>query len=84
MVLFPRQGGLYWHVTDIWETFAAVPVMVEYGKGLILPQQFMARIVALDLEEYADHEYTVSRFSLYKTQKKAQSVARTLNKRAVA
>jgi len=82
--MFPRQGGLYWHVIDIWETFVAVPVMVEYGNGLILPLRFMVSIAALDAEEYADHEYTVTRFSLYKTQKKAQGVAKTLNKRAVA
>ena len=82
MVLFPRQGGLYWHVTDVWESFVAVPVMVEYGRGFILPLQFMAKLAALDLEEYTDHECAVTRLSLYKTQRQAKSAAKALNERA--
>jgi len=84
MVLFPRQGGLYWYVTDLWESFVAMPVMVEYRKGLILPFQFMVKFAALDLEEYTEHEYTVSRFYLYRTQKQAQGMAKILNERLVA
>lgn len=84
MVLFPRIGKLYWIVTDLYETFCAVPVTLERkgglfdygngGKGL-----FVGR---WDLTPEYQEYYDASRRELFSTEAKAAKVADALNREA--
>lgn len=84
MVLFPRKNKEYWIVTDLWETFCAIPVtliskggLFDYGngaKGLFIVRWYIS-------EEYTE-EYDATRRELFKTYQQADAVARKLNKEA--
>lgn len=84
MVLFPKKGGSYWIVTDIYETFCAIPVtltgkggLFDYGngaKGLFLVRWQIS-------EEYAE-EYDASRRELFSSYRAAARVAKKLNMEA--
>jgi len=71
MVLFPKAKRIYWYVTDIWETFCAVPVSVEGNQ------------LNWDLGDGYFEAYPMSRLSLYRTQEQADQKAKLLNKRSV-
>jgi len=71
MVLFPRVGQTYWYVTDIWEKFRAIPVMVD-NKTMIW-----------SLGEGLYEFYPLSWRRLYRTQKQAAYVAKKLNRKAI-
>ena len=81
MVVFPRKGGLYWYVADIWETFIAVPVVVVQRKRSALSHRFKVRIAGLDADGSAEYEYVVPKNELHKTYKQAQAEAAKLNAR---
>ena len=82
MVLLPRKGRLYWFVTDIWETFVAVPVVVEYTKKLGLSCQCSVKIVAIDTAEHVDYDdqvYNAPKSMLYINLKPARLAADKMN-----
>ena len=82
MVLLPRKGRLYWFVTDIWETFVAVPVVVECTKWLGLSYRCCVKIVAIDTAEHVDYDdqvYNTPKSMLYKSLKPAQLAADKMN-----
>jgi len=83
MVLFPKQGGIYWHVVDIWEKHVAVPAMVEYvaGRFPLMRKLFNVRIFIYECEVDTQK---VTRCELYKTKKVADRKAVALNKAAAA
>lgn len=85
MVLLPKKGRLYWFVTDIWETFVAVPAVVVQTKRFGLSMQCMVKIAAIDTAEHTDDdglEYTVAKKMLYKSQIQARLAAEKMNERA--
>ena len=81
MALLPRKGGLYWYVTDIWETFAALPVVVVRHKRSRPNSQIKVRLAGLSASKCTEYEYLVSRNALYKSHKKAKAEASKLNER---
>ena len=81
MVLFPRKGGLYWLVADIWEVDCAIPVLVEHGTGLLCKRLFHVRLTGTDPDEFDEYRYAVPRKDLFKTQNQALREARKLSAR---
>ena len=87
MVLLAKKGHLYWLVTDIWETFVAVPAVVEQAKWLGFSLHCTVRIAAIDTAEHADDdslEYAVAKKMLFKNQAQARLAAEKMNERATA
>ena len=84
MILFPKKGKEYWIVTDIYETFCAIPVTV-IGKGGLFDYGNGAKglfIVRWQISEEYTEEYDVTRKALFKSQKAAAHVANILNREA--
>ena len=81
MVRFPRKGGLYWYVTDIWESFAVLPVVVVRRKHSRHGPQIKVRLAGLDANECTEYEYVVPRSALYKSYRQARAEASRLNER---
>ena len=81
MVMSPRRGGLYWYVTDIWEIFAAFPVVVVKRRHSKPKPQVKVRLAGIGARGSAEYEYTVPRKALYKSYKQAKAEASKLNAR---
>ena len=81
MVRFPRKGSLYWYVTDIWESFAALPVVVVRRRHSRHGLQIKVRLAGLDANECAEYEYVVPRSALHKSYGRARAEASRLNER---
>lgn len=84
MVLFPKTGGNYWIVTDIYERFCAIPVtlmekggLFDYGNGA--KGLFLVRWQISD--EYAE-DYDATRRELFRSYRAAARVAKKLNAEA--
>lgn len=97
MVLFPRKNKEYWIVTDLWETFCAIPVtlirkggLFDYGngaKGLFIVRWQITKPRsetgdAFGIEEGYAEEYDATRRELFKTRKAAARLAERLNREA--
>ena len=95
MILFPIIGGKYWYVTDVWETFVAVPVTLKERGGLFnychktpklfkVVWEFAPQEIEIDGNPIKIHGhcamYDATRYELYRTKKQAQRVAAKLNK----
>ncbi|MCL2215379.1 MAG: hypothetical protein FWB91_00030 [Defluviitaleaceae bacterium] len=70
MVLLLRAGRVYWLVTDFWEKFYAVPVMVSNS------------MLVWELGDGEREEYPLRRRGLFRSQRKAERTAARLNRRA--
>ena len=84
MVISPRRGGLYWYVTDIWEIFAALPVIVLKRRRSKPKLQVKVRLAGICAKESEEYEYTVPRKALYKSYKQAKAEAFKLNARRLS
>lgn len=84
MVLFPKVGGNYWIVTDIYEQFCAIPVTLA-GKGGLFDYGNGAKglfLVRWKLSEEYTEEYDATRRELFRSHRAAVRVAKKLNMEA--
>lgn len=84
MVLFPKTGGNYWIITDIYERFCAIPVTLIEKGGLFDYENgakgfFLVRWQISD--EYAE-DYDATRRELFRSYRAAARVAKKLNAEA--